>query len=211
MITLIDHIVIAAPTLESGIAYVHDQLGVMPVPGGSHVKMGTHNYLLKLGDGVYLEVIAPDPGLPAPSRPRWFALDHLKSEHKPRLLTWVARTTDLDAAKEKATVNIGDIETMSRNDLQWRIAVPADGSLLYDGVAPYLIQWEGAAHPATRLTDPGCSLLRIEGVHPDAVQAKQYLHSVGFNGAFQIRSGQTANDISLKAYIQTPAGIRVLA
>ena len=32
-----------------------------PRRGGKHVAMGTHNSLLRLGDGVYLEVIAIDP------------------------------------------------------------------------------------------------------------------------------------------------------
>ena len=35
--------------------------GVAPQPGGKHVAMGTHNALLRLGERVYLEIIAIDP------------------------------------------------------------------------------------------------------------------------------------------------------
>ena len=36
-------------------------LGATPAPGGHHPLMGTHNQLLSLGPGEYLEVIAIDP------------------------------------------------------------------------------------------------------------------------------------------------------
>ncbi len=41
----LDHIVIGAASLEAGVAWVEQRLGVKPVPGGQHVAMGTHNAL----------------------------------------------------------------------------------------------------------------------------------------------------------------------
>lgn len=73
--TVLDHLVVAARTLEEGAAYIERMLGVAMSPGGQHPQMGTHNRLLNLGGGVYLEVLAIDPqGIP-PDRPRWFDLD----------------------------------------------------------------------------------------------------------------------------------------
>src|SRR5690606_18671603 len=97
--SLIDHLVVTAPDLDTGAAWVKSLLGVEPVPGGGHAAMGTHNRLLKLGPSSYLEVIAVNPAAPAPTRPRWFALDELEPGEPPRLATWVVRTTDIEAAQ----------------------------------------------------------------------------------------------------------------
>jgi len=71
----IDHLVIAAPDLASGTAHVADVLGIAPQGGGAHPRMGTHNRVLGMFGGMYLEVIAIDPEAAAPQRPRWFGLD----------------------------------------------------------------------------------------------------------------------------------------
>ena len=65
----IDHLVIAAPDLESGANHVADLLGVAPQGGGAHPRMGTHNRVMGMFGGMYLEVIAIDPAAPAPERP----------------------------------------------------------------------------------------------------------------------------------------------
>ena len=60
--------------------------------GGAHPLMGTHNHLLRLGETLFLEVIAPDPAAGPSLRPRWFALDdpRVRAEltASPRLTTW---------------------------------------------------------------------------------------------------------------------------
>lgn len=71
----LDHIVVAARSLEEGSAWVEAALGVKMLPGGKHALMGTHNRVLSIGNGRYLEVIAIDPEAPPPARPRWFGLD----------------------------------------------------------------------------------------------------------------------------------------
>ncbi len=77
MKTTIDHLVIVATDLDTGCAFVTDALGVALQPGGVHSRMGTHNRLLHLGPGLYLEVIAVDPSAIRPDRARWFGLDQL--------------------------------------------------------------------------------------------------------------------------------------
>src|SRR5215218_4849383 len=119
----LDHLVVTAPTLEAGAAWVEAALGARPGPGGVHERMGTHNLVLSLGPAAYLEVIAINPAAPPPGRPRWFGLDELEPDAPPRLAAWVCRTTDLDALKDLP----GPIETMTRGPLTWRITVPPDG------------------------------------------------------------------------------------
>ena len=70
----LDHIVVASLTLEEGVAHVERRLGVIVPPGGEHPSMGTHNHVMRLGDGIYLEIISPNPKV-HPKRPRRFGLD----------------------------------------------------------------------------------------------------------------------------------------
>ena len=72
----LDHLAVSAADLAVGTARIEDLFGVRLAPGGKHPDMGTHNRLLSLGPGLYLEVIAIDAAAPPPDRPRWFDLDN---------------------------------------------------------------------------------------------------------------------------------------
>src|ERR1700739_5000443 len=96
----LDHLVISARTLDEGTQYVADTLGVAPSGGGAHALLRTHNRLLSLRGGVYLEVLAVGPQAREPpdataSRARLFALDdpatQARLEKGPYLSHWVAR------------------------------------------------------------------------------------------------------------------------
>lgn len=160
----LDHLAVAAATLEEGAEWVGDQLGVRPGPGGEHAVMGTHNRLMSIGPGVYLEVIAVDPDAPPPGRPRWFGLDHFSGP--PRLTAWVVRTEDLEAALAVAPPGSGTPLDVSRGAYSWRISVPDDGLLPLDGVAPALIQWIGGGHPCDTLPPNDLRLSHLEVAHP---------------------------------------------
>ena len=122
--SFLDHLVVTAPSLATGVEYVSKVLGVKPEPGGEHVRMGTHNCVLKLGDTIYLEVIAVNPDAPAPKQLRWFELDEPESNEIPRLATWVVRTNDITAALVASPVVSGYAMPMSRGPLNWTITVP---------------------------------------------------------------------------------------
>jgi hypothetical protein len=145
-----DHLVLAARDLDIGAAWLEDRLGVRLTGGGKHARMGTHNRLLGLGEGLYLELIAIDPEAPSPGRPRWFDLDRQQQlpADRPRLVHWVSRS--LDIAREAAVggEDLGEILAMERDDYRWRITVPPDGHLPGSGLVPTLIQWDVPFHPA---------------------------------------------------------------
>jgi len=203
----IDHITITAPTLAAGAALVRETLGVAPQPGGRHPRMGTHNLLLRLGDALFLEVIAIDPDGAAPGRPRWFALDTLTPDSPPTLATWVARTPDIRAAHAAASEALGEIEPMSRGTLDWLITIPADGALPLDGAGPALIEWQGDVHPARGLPDHGLSLALLELIHPDPARVTRLLASLVLDGPVAVTAGATPG---LIAHIDTPAGRRTV-
>ena len=177
----LDHLVLAARTLDEGARFLRKRLGVELEPGGQHAGFGTHNALLRLGADVYLEVLAPDPAQPAPSRGRLFGLDEEETrallERGPALLHWVVRTRDLGTALRElaqvagvAPAAIGVPTAMQRGSLHWTLAVPADRSRPPLGL-PSLIDWAGAPHPCSRLPDRGVRLERFAVTAPAATVA----------------------------------------
>ncbi len=172
----IDHIVIAAQTLDQGQAWCEERLGASPLPGGQHPLMGTHNRLLQISSAecpqCYLEIIAIDPAAKAPRRPRWFGLDDAALQARlastgPELVSYVARSNQINThrwALLAAHLQPGEVVTASRQTpnglLEWQIAIPDDGRPLAGGAVPMLIQWQGG-HPADRLPESGVGLTAI--------------------------------------------------
>ena len=180
MSVVLDHLVVAAASLEQGVAWCESTLGVTPGPGGKHPLMGTHNRLMKISTAAYpdcfLEIIAIDPAAPPPGRARWFGLDDAALQRSlaetPRLLHAVARSTMLDMHRwGLITVGHkpGEPLAASRDTpdglLQWDILVPEDGQLNCGGALPTLMQWKGT-HPAARMAESGLALksLTLQGV-----------------------------------------------
>lgn len=206
----IDHLVVTAPTLAQGTQYLHETLGVSPQAGGEHPRMGTHNSLLRLGADLYVEVIAPDPGAAAPSRPRWFQLDDANWNVRPQLATWVARTNDIYAAQAAAHIPNGEIQSMTRGDLEWLITITEDGGRPMQGAAPSFIQWNTPTHPAAAMQETGCSLLDLEVHHPESAALQDMLRRIGFEGKFSAHALPAGAPPYLLAHIQTPNGPRQL-
>lgn len=209
--TVIDHIVITSPSLAAGADFVRQQLGAEPQSGGEHPRMGTHNLLLHLGESLYLEVIAVNPHTQAPERPRWFGLDDLKVDARPRLSTWVARVDDIHKRAVESSEALGKIETMSRGDLSWFITIPVDGVVPIDGVAPALIEWHANSHPATRLKDQGLKLVELEIFHPQPERVSKLLASLAFDGPVSVSASSAGQSAHLLAHIETPEGMRRLS
>lgn len=161
-----DHIAVAGEALAAATQHVEQALGLTLQQGGEHAVFHTHNTLLGLEDRLYLEAIAINPEAPVPDRPRWFDLDNFIGG--PRLTNWICRCDDLDATLASLPAGFGEPVSLQRGDLRWRMAVPADGVLPFDNCAPALIEWEGDAHPAARLTPSGARMTSLTVCHPEA-------------------------------------------
>lgn len=187
----IDHIVLGARTLEEGAAFLERLLGVKPQPGGRHEGAGTHNMLLGLGPDCYLEVIAPDPDQPEPPHPRLFDLDDAATrtmlESEPRLLTWVARTSSMDAVMGRLGPRGGEVREMQRGGLHWRMAIPPQRQDM-DNLIPALIEWKGE-RAGKRLRDSHFRLLNLEAEHPDVEQLRAALDERGLGEAMVVKRG----------------------
>lgn len=204
----LDHLVIAARTLEEGVAWVEARVGVPMGAGGKHALMGTHNRLLSLGPGRFVEVIAIDSNARAPSRPRWFDLDapgmRERLEKAPALIHWVVRTDDIARAVAATASGKLEILELSRGEFRWKIGVPASGSLAQAGTSPTVIQWQGT-HPADVLADPGCRLEMLVLRHPQAPATLHSLHLAGLAALEPVQAHHEGR--GLVARIRTPRGI----
>ncbi len=221
----LDHLVVLATSLASGVAWAEATLGVTPGPGGEHPLMGTHNRLLRLNaaatkpgtqtSAAYLEIIAINPAasptLVAPAR-RWFDMDDPALRERvaqtgPQLVHWVARVPALAAALQAwRTLGIdrGEARAASRPTpgglLQWQISLRADGQRLLDGCLPTLIEW-GPHHPTATMADSGLTLQALALHHPQAAQLQAACQAIGLN-AVVITDGPAR----LSAQLGTPRG-----
>ncbi|CUI78612.1 VOC family protein [Cognatishimia activa] len=197
----LDHIVVAGARLDDAVAHIEAALGVSMQTGGHHVRYGTHNALMGLADGIYLEAIAIDPDATPQSLPRWFGLDAFSGA--PRLISWAARVPDLPAAISQYTV-AGDSIDMQRGDLRWRMAVRADGQLPLAAAFPSLLQWQVSPIPPETLPASGCALRRLKVHTPIELSS---IPEVSAKASIQVLS---APALKLEAVFDTPHGERVL-
>lgn len=236
--TVIDHIVVTASDLETGVAYVRETLGIEPDGGGEHPKMGTHNRLLRCGPACYLEVIAINPNAPAPARPRWFGLDDMTGQIKdrsrspfsvssessrssfatafadavaPRLAAWVVRTTDIHGVVATSSESLGVVTPMQRGNLDWLITIPETGLAPLDGLAPALIEWHTPSLPVLAMPDHGLLLEKLEIYHPEPERMQSLIASLNLQAPVSVLPCPSGSTPGLKAMIRTSDGIRELS
>jgi len=233
MQTQFDHLVIAASTLEQGVAWCEENFGITPGLGGEHALFGTHNRLFKIATPqfpmAYFEIIAIDPDAVRPKKTlalhphRWFDLDEPELQNEiakePRLIHFVASTTDIKAARMALRMQgidrgpaIHAERQTNKGVLHWQISVRADGQRLFDGALPTLIQWGKPEavdplrlHPRNTLPRSGVSLQSIAITHPSAEKLQAAYASIGLTG-ISISEGPA----NIKATLKTPKGIVVL-
>lgn len=163
----LDHIVLAGPTLEPIEALVRERSGVDPARGGRHLGHGTHNALVGLGAGHYLELLAVDPA--QGGGPFAATIAHLRG---PALHTWCALAGSAASVAERARA-LGltprrermQRRRPDRSMLVWEL-VFLDGHP-YGPLVPFFIDWHKSKHPAA--TAPrGLELASLVLTHPDA-------------------------------------------
>ena len=215
----LDHLVVVSPTLEEGVRWCEQHLGVQPGPGGTHPLMGTHNRLLNIASpafpNAYLEIIALDPSA-TPTRAhglrRWFDMDDERllarvQSQGPMLAHWVARTPDVHQAVDhwrRLGAEPGEVLQASRETpaglLQWKITVRDDGQRLFDGTLPTLIEW-GAVHPTDHMPSSGVMLDRLILKHPQPQALSACLRAAGLleNPSLEIQAGKPALEVRFQA------------
>lgn len=227
MKTQIDHLVVMAASLDQGVQWCEDTLGITPGPGGEHEKYGTHNRLFKLASPqfplAYFEIIAINPAAVIPKRaqvPRWFDMDDAALQKAvaqgPRLIHFVSSTDDVKAARHVLRtqgIERGQVVHASRKSskgtLNWQITVREDGERLFNGCLPTLIQWGKPdateplrLHPRNSLPRSGVTLQSLTVSHPSGVKLQAAFDAIGL-ADIAIETGPA----NLVASLQTPKGL----
>lgn len=226
----IDHLVVAAHSLQQGVEWCEATLGITPAAGGEHEKYGTHNRLFKIATPAfpvaYFEIIAINPDAVIEKKPpptRWFDLDskQLQAElaKSPRLVHFVVNTDNIQDARhawKNQGIDRGPIIHASRKTpkglLQWQITVRPDGDRLFNGTLPTLIQWgkpEAAdpmqLHPRNHLPRSGVSLKSLSVSHPSASKIKAAYEAIML-GNIDVMEAPA----NIVATLQTPKGLVTL-
>lgn len=230
MKTQIDHLVVAAHTLEQGVQWCEATLGITPEAGGEHSQFGTHNKLFKIATPAhplaYFEIIAINPGAKGPANPnakRWFDLDNPELRaavaQEPRLVHFVAGTDEMLPARialKGLGIDRGPAMPASRHSrkgvLHWQITVREDGYRLFEGCLPTLIQWGKPddaeplrLHPRNSLPRSRVSLDSIAVSHPSAAKLQAAYAAIGLEGV-----AITEGPANLSATLKTPKGLVTL-
>lgn len=207
---VLDHIAINCATLAEGIDWFEEKLGVRVPLGGKHPIMNTHNAVMSLGEGVYLEIIAADPDAGLAERPRWFGLDDPQVKARlaasgPYLSAYICRTDDVAETVRIAKTDLGQVHTMRRGDLVWQIAIREDGAAPMGGLHPIVIEWPEGPHVSTRMADLGCRLKAIIVRPPKAEPLQAALDAIGAGGLVTIKPPKRGAEL-LEAILLRPDG-----
>lgn len=208
----LDHLTVIAPTLAEGVAHARACLDIDVPFGRQHPYMGTHNHLLRLGETTYLEIVALDPAAPHPGRPRWFGLDDQTALRKAwddglRLRGWVARCDDIDALLPQHESVLGQKVRLQAGEAHFFFAIPEDGSLPGDGVAPSVIDRIGRPPPVAAMADRGARLREVILEHPRPEQVTALYQQLGVETPITLRPGPRPR---YRARIDTPGGVKDL-
>lgn len=201
----VDHLLLGVADLDRGIDWVEEKTGVRAVIGGSHPGVGTRNALISLGDRRYLEIIAPDP-----AQEEYRSHIDVRSFTEPRIVTWAASATDIEALVQKVKAAGYGVEgpsdgSRARPDgklLRWRtLDVPAELGRQGIDPVPFFIEWAAdSTHPAAD-SPKGCELLSIEIEHPASASVAELLAGLGVEARVK-----QAPDPRIIATLRTPKG-----
>lgn len=207
----LDHLLIGAATLESGIGWLEERTGVRATAGGSHPGLGTWNALASLGPRQYIEIIAPDPAQPGVET---FYVPGLRDFEGPRVVTWAARgaslasgfASGLPAALSCEPSRPGTRVRADGKRLAWTLAFPrhrTEGN--FGGALPFFIEWESLEDHPGRSTPPGLTLRSLSIQHPKSESLTRALASLGIECAVS-----PAASAAIQVELDTPRGIVVL-
>jgi len=197
----LDHIILGASDLKTGIKELEDLTGVKTEYGGKHPHLGTENALISLGEHRYLEILAPAAGAKIDS-----SMSFLSGLPKLTPVLWALSTTDAGVTIQR--LGAGAYKTSSpkpgsrvRPDgttLEWKtfnIEAPQME------MAPFFIEWGTKTVHPSKTSPGGCELLTVELTDPHAEDLKKLVETL--NLSITVRNGSPA---AMRVTLNCPKG-----
>lgn len=199
----LDHIVWAVPDLDAGIRTIADLTGVEPVSGGKAPgREQSHNALISLGDGAYLEIFSPAR---AGGGGRW---GKLVEDGQPRIVSYALRVTDrfavLKPAIETAGYSFTGPRAMGRvrpdgGAVNWELLNIAGTPI--DDALPFFIDWLGSTPHPSESSPKGATIDSFSVAHPRAGELAAIYAGIGVQTPVL-----ASNKAAINLVLDTPRG-----
>jgi hypothetical protein len=163
----IDHVIYGTNDLDAAARRVEEAVGIAAVTGGRHQDLGTHNRIVPLSDGTYIELLAVFDLDPASRSPLAAAL-HAAIRAREGLLGWAVAVRDVDEVAARLGTRTG---TISREGLTARLTGVAES--LSEPYLPFFI--ERPSDPGTDSVPSDAGGLNWIEVAGDAQRLEQWL------------------------------------
>jgi hypothetical protein len=200
--SILDHLLLGVPDLDTGIDWVQEKTHVRAIEGGSHPGAGTRNALLSMGNRQYIEIISIDTKQTSTSQ----TAELIRGLRAPQLITWAAATTNIVSLRHLAI----EADFAFEGPINGSRVKPDGGILRWKTVKiltdcgdaiPFFIEWDaGTEHPSAD-SPSGCRLVAFEIRHPEAVRVRETLRMLGITAT--VRPGEK---LQFEAVVDTPAG-----
>jgi len=146
----IDHIVLVAADLQLAKQQFELATGCLPVDGGPHLGLGTHNALVSFDNGAYLELVAPDPA----QRLENEFVQQIRQVDGMQLLHWAVASDALEECQHQLrqiNLSASQILPAQRQQpngdlLRWHLLGAGEHGL--GGAMPFYIDWGDCPHPS---------------------------------------------------------------
>ncbi len=197
--TEFENISLGAPTLEIGIAFLHDLTGLTATPLPYPDEAMNHSAVLHTQSGAVIEVIAP--------KPAFRGVNHLGAElsklRLPELIGWSVQVRDFDIASDLVAQLNHPVEVVQAHSIDmdgFRQSMKA-GRLGpgEDMIRPILTCHDAPpVYPVAR--DPQCLATALHLTHPEMPPLNRLLDGLGLD----LRA--TSGPPSLRLDLDTPKG-----
>ena len=201
----IDHIVYGVEDLDEAIVMFKSKYGMDAIIGGRHLRQGTKNALVNLGDGCYLELLAKDHENKLSESDVWMGMDYLS---QPKIIRWALKSKDLikeQKVSKSYNPSMGGLQDGRRKKvdgtvLKWELLMPLSSPEVE--LFPFFVDWsKSTTHPTTEMPIGG-SLQSIAFFHPNPALILPSIKELGLKMDIQ-----QADQIQIQATIIGPKGI----